>query len=99
MALASTEERIEDKVAAVFEAVGARGRLHAVGIGGGREVAVGADEPVVIASVFKILLVLEFARQSGAGQHDPRARGVSSAGDPPRGGGPPPSPARDELKG
>ncbi|MEU0303015.1 serine hydrolase [Streptomyces sp. NPDC006175] len=38
------------------------------------EVAVGADEPVVIASIFKVLLVLEFARQVAAGQLDPRAR-------------------------
>ncbi|BFO16608.1 serine hydrolase [Streptomyces sp. KM77-8] len=39
-----------------------------------REVAVGADDAVVIASIFKILLVLEFARQVVAGQLDPRER-------------------------
>lgn len=38
------------------------------------EVAVGADDAVVIASIFKILLVLEFARQVVAGQLDPRER-------------------------
>ncbi|WP_415925505.1 serine hydrolase [Streptomyces sp. ME19-01-6] len=72
---------IEGQVAAVFEAAGARGRLHAVGVDGGREIGVGADEPVVIASVFKILLVLEFARQSAAGQLDPRERVLLTAAD------------------
>ncbi|MER7971183.1 serine hydrolase, partial [Streptomyces sp. NPDC096080] len=39
-----------------------------------RDVAVDADSPVVIASLFKVLLVLEFARQVVAGQLDPRER-------------------------
>ncbi|GAA2335463.1 serine hydrolase [Streptomyces cuspidosporus] len=77
MALAS----IEEKVAGVFEGAGARGWLHAIPVGGGREVGVGADEPVVIASLFKILLVLEFARQSAAGQLDPRERVLLTAAD------------------
>lgn len=46
-----------------------------------REVAVGADEPVVLASVFKVLLVLEFARQVAAGQLDPRERVRVTAAD------------------
>ncbi|MFE4548444.1 serine hydrolase [Streptomyces sp. NPDC056785] len=46
-----------------------------------REVAVGADEPVVLASVFKVLLVLEFARQVAAGQLDPRDRVRVTAAD------------------
>ncbi|MFI6638528.1 serine hydrolase [Streptomyces sp. NPDC050504] len=58
----------------MFEAVGARVRLHALDLDSGREIAVGADEPVVLASVFKVLLVLEFARQADAGQLDPRHR-------------------------
>ncbi|MEU1500248.1 serine hydrolase [Streptomyces sp. NPDC005732] len=48
---------------------------------GVREVAVGADEPVVLASVFKVLLVLEFARQVAAGQLDPRDRVRVTAAD------------------
>ncbi|CAL9612720.1 Beta-lactamase regulatory protein BlaB [Streptomyces sp. enrichment culture] len=48
---------------------------------GGREVAVGADDPVVIASIFKVLLVLEFARQAVAGQLDPRERVRVTAAD------------------
>ncbi|QLQ39526.2 serine hydrolase [Micromonospora robiginosa] len=39
-----------------------------------RQVALRADERIVIASVFKILLVLEFARQVAAGQLDPTER-------------------------
>ncbi|CAL9334059.1 Beta-lactamase regulatory protein BlaB [Streptomyces sp. enrichment culture] len=48
---------------------------------GGREVAVGADDPVVIASIFKVLLVLEFARQAVTGQLDPRERVRVTAAD------------------
>ncbi|MFE2053778.1 serine hydrolase [Streptomyces sp. NPDC059459] len=47
----------------------------------GDEVAVGADGPVVIASIFKVLLVLEFARQVAAGQLDPRERVRVTAAD------------------
>ncbi|MFF3865576.1 serine hydrolase [Micromonospora sp. NPDC001898] len=46
-----------------------------------REVAVRADEQVVIASVFKILLVLEFARQASVGQLDPTERVLVRAAD------------------
>ncbi|MGK5521440.1 serine hydrolase [Micromonospora sp. URMC 107] len=49
--------------------------------GGRREVAVRADEQVVIASIFKVLLVLEFARQVVAGQLDPRERVLVTADD------------------
>lgn len=47
----------------------------------GREVALRADEQTVIASVFKILLVLEFARQAVAGQLDPAERVLVGAAD------------------
>ncbi|MEU8300910.1 serine hydrolase [Micromonospora sp. NPDC048909] len=50
-------------------------------VGGGREVALRADEQVVIASIFKILLVLEFARQVDAGQLDPTERVLVTAAD------------------
>jgi beta-lactamase class A len=46
-----------------------------------REVAVRADEQVVIASIFKVLLVLEFARQVAAGQLDPGERVLVRAAD------------------
>ncbi|MFF0073222.1 serine hydrolase [Streptomyces sp. NPDC005494] len=78
---------VEERIGEIFAKAGADGLLHAVPVGtasvagaasgmepGGGEIAIGADEPVVIASVFKILLVLEFARQAAADQLDPRER-------------------------
>ncbi|MFC3504686.1 serine hydrolase [Micromonospora krabiensis] len=53
----------------------------APGARGGPEVAIRADEQVVIASIFKILLVLEFARQVVAGQVDPGERVLVTAAD------------------
>ncbi|MEU3098720.1 serine hydrolase [Streptomyces sp. NPDC006967] len=83
----STRTATEDRVLRVFAEAGARGQLHVVPVractpAAGepdgeldvREVAVGADDAVVIASIFKILLVLEFARQAVAGQLDPTER-------------------------
>jgi hypothetical protein len=78
---------VEEEIREVFAAVGAEGLLHAVPVGAGpgdapeAEVAVGADEPIVIASLVKILLVLEFARQAAAGQLDPRERVRVTAAD------------------
>ncbi|TDQ53783.1 serine hydrolase [Actinorugispora endophytica] len=66
----NTEERIID----LFDGADVDARLHAVDIETGREVAARADEQVVIASMFKILLVLEFSRQAEAGQVDPAER-------------------------
>lgn len=68
---------VEERIREVFAGAGAVGQVHAVPVDareGDAEVAVGADEPVVIASIFKVLLVLEFARQAAAGQLDPRER-------------------------
>ncbi|MGV9273664.1 serine hydrolase [Streptomyces griseosporeus] len=85
---------VEERIRGLFAGVGAEGQVHAVpvpaggagagsaGAGpGGREVAVGADDPVPIASISKVLLVLEFARQVVAGQLDPRERVRVAAAD------------------
>lgn len=85
---------IEQRIRRVFAGAGAEGQVHAVpvlpraaapgeAVAGPdvREVAVGADDPVVIASIFKVLLVLEFARQAAAGQLDPRERVRVTAAD------------------
>ncbi|MEU7871845.1 serine hydrolase [Dactylosporangium sp. NPDC049140] len=64
-----------------FAAAGVRGRLHACDIDSGRAVGVGAGEPVVLSSIVKVLLVLEFARQVAAGALDPAERVVIGAGD------------------
>ncbi|MBF9131202.1 serine hydrolase [Plantactinospora sp. S1510] len=84
---------VEELIEGVFARAGVTASLHVVDIdidsgvvdtGTGvvdREVAVRADEQVVIASIFKILLVLEFARQVAAGQLDPGERVLIRAAD------------------
>lgn len=65
----------------VFDKAGIDANLHAVDVATGREIGIGADDQVVIASVFKILLVLEFARQAVAGQLDVTDRVLVRAED------------------
>jgi len=59
-----------------FDWAGVQGYLHARRISSGPEDEIGLDpdEPVVLASVVKLPLVLEFARQVAAGQLDPTDR-------------------------
>ena len=45
--------------------------IHAIGLSSGAEVAVGADEPMVMASVFKAIVALEFYAQVAAKEIDP----------------------------
>ncbi|WP_329083853.1 MULTISPECIES: serine hydrolase [unclassified Streptosporangium] len=71
----------EERIAGIFAAAGVEGHLHALDVAGGREIAVRAGEQVVIASIFKVLLVLEFARQAAAGQLDPAERVLVTAED------------------
>ncbi|MFJ4650287.1 serine hydrolase [Nocardia sp. NPDC088792] len=61
-------------IAEVFRAAGARGYLHAREVDGDRELGLDADDPVVLASVFKIPVVLTYARQVAAGTLDPAER-------------------------
>ncbi|WP_255664738.1 MULTISPECIES: serine hydrolase [unclassified Nocardia] len=65
----------------MFAGVGVRGWVHARCLGCGGEVGVGADELVVLSSVVKLPLVVEFARQVAAGQVDPRDRVRAEAAD------------------
>ncbi|GAA3566684.1 serine hydrolase [Amycolatopsis ultiminotia] len=51
-------------------ALGVRVRLHAADLDGPGRVAIGAAEPVVTASVFKVPVALELARQAAAGELD-----------------------------
>ncbi|SBT52535.1 beta-lactamase class A [Micromonospora auratinigra] len=70
------------RIAEIFGRVGVDGCLHVTDVDAPRrEIAVRADEQIVIASVFKILLVLEFARQAVAGQLDPTERVLVRAAD------------------
>lgn len=57
-----------DEIESVFDDANARGFLHAVDLASGTQVEVDADEPVVLASVFKIPVLVELARQVGDGK-------------------------------
>ncbi|SED37962.1 beta-lactamase class A [Amycolatopsis tolypomycina] len=68
-------------LAAFFEAVGVRGFLHARRLGSAESLGCDADAPVVLASVVKVPLAFEFARQVAAGLLDPTDRVHASAAD------------------
>ncbi|WP_410672949.1 serine hydrolase [Amycolatopsis sp. cmx-4-68] len=65
----------------IFEAAGVRGHLHARRLGSPAAVGVDADAPVVLASVVKVPLAYEFARQVAAGLLDPADRVRATAAD------------------
>lgn len=69
------------QIAEIFADAGATGFLHAreIGVADGPEVTVGADEPVVLASVFKILVLTAYVRAVAAGELDPTARTTVTA--------------------
>src|SRR5690606_42141674 len=82
---------VADEIHRLFRDAGATGFLHVRELGStGREVAVRADEPVVLASTFKIPVAVAFERAVSAGIVDPaepmpvtarhRRRGVGLAG-------------------
>lgn len=60
----------EVRIRSVFANHGVFGALHALDLGTGAEVAVAADEPVVLASVFKVPLVLTLLRAQDEGRLD-----------------------------
>lgn len=68
-------------IAAIFTDAGAVGFLHAreIGVEGGPEIGAGADEPVVLASVFKILVLTAYVRAVAAGELDPTERTTVTA--------------------
>ncbi|MGC5306671.1 serine hydrolase [Micromonospora zamorensis] len=83
---------VSERIEAIFAAVGVTASLHVVDVDatdptpggtadGVAEIGVRADDQVVIASIFKVLLVLEFARQVEAGQLDPTERVLVTADD------------------
>lgn len=53
---------VQDRLKAAFAAAGVRGVLHAVDLDSGREVELGADEPSVLASVFKLPVLVAAVR-------------------------------------
>jgi beta-lactamase class A len=64
---------LEREIRRTFADAGVHGRLHAMSLGGpDREVGVDPDEPVVMASVYKLPLLVGFCRRVDAGELDPR---------------------------
>lgn len=64
---------VQDDIRAVFREAGAAGSVHAREVGGTAEaeVAVEADAPVILASVFKIPVAVAFERAVAAGELRP----------------------------
>ncbi|MET8424401.1 serine hydrolase [Nocardia sp. NPDC004860] len=65
----------------IFRTAGVEGRVHARCFDCDGEFGWAADAPVVLSSVVKVPLVLEFARQVAAGQLDPADRVRATAAD------------------
>ncbi|HWA62195.1 MAG TPA: serine hydrolase [Caulobacteraceae bacterium] len=74
-------------IAEGFDRAGCAASLHAVDLATGRDVGVDPDAPVVLASVFKVLVALEFYAQAHDGALDPARRLVIIPGDHTAGGG------------
>lgn len=77
----STETFESTDIAQIFAEAGATGFLHAreIGIEDGPEIDIHADEPVVLASVFKILVLTAYVRAVEAGALDPTERTIVTA--------------------
>ncbi len=65
----------------VLDDAGLVGFVHAVDIDSGAELGLGADEPVVPASVFKVPILVELCRQWSAGELSPSQRVFLPAGE------------------
>ena len=79
---------LADAVAAEGAAARVRILLHARDLASGAEVGIDADEPVVLASVFKVPVAVELARRCDSGALDPALRvRVPAAGRTPGGTG------------
>ena len=66
-------------IADIFRQAGCTGQLCVQTLDGSRELTVGADRPVVSASVFKVNVALEAETQFADGRLDPRERVTLSA--------------------
>ncbi|MEU9497088.1 serine hydrolase [Streptomyces sp. NPDC048196] len=73
------EEQVRTQLSALFAQAQAEGFVHARDIDTGAEFGHRADSRVVLASVFKIPIALEYARQAAAGRLDPAGRHMVTA--------------------
>ncbi|MDI6022099.1 class A beta-lactamase-related serine hydrolase [Leucobacter sp. UT-8R-CII-1-4] len=69
-----TDLPVHAEIAAAAEAVGASVFAHAIDLETGRQVGFGSDDPTVMASVFKVPVLVEYARQVVAGELSPTER-------------------------
>jgi beta-lactamase class A len=67
----ATTKRAEETITAEFDRAGCVAAWHIVDLGSSAEIGVQPDAPVVMASVFKVLIALEFYAQAEAGVLDP----------------------------
>ena len=67
---------VTSAIRATFAAAGAVGHLHVREIGTNYEVGLGADDAVVLASVFKVPVAVAFEREVSAGRLEPTDRTV-----------------------
>lgn len=65
---------LSEAVARACAPAGVRAAMHARDLATGNEVGVDADEPVVLASVFKVPIAVELVRQFGSGKLSPAER-------------------------
>ena len=61
----------EESISADFERAGCTASWHVVDLQSGMELGSQTDSPVILASVFKVLIALEFYAQADAGDLDP----------------------------
>lgn len=69
------------RIRAIFDAARVDGFLHVRDLDTADEVAYQADDPVVLASVLKVPIVLEYARQAADGRLDRAGRHLVTAAD------------------
>jgi beta-lactamase class A len=66
--------QVQSELDAIFDAANTTGYVHGRDVDGDDAVGIRSDEPVVLASVFKIPVLLELCRRSAAGELDPTER-------------------------
>ncbi|MEU6173272.1 serine hydrolase [Streptantibioticus parmotrematis] len=76
---AVTSSGLDHQLERIFADARAEGFVHALDLTDGTQVGHRADTPVVLASVFKIPIALEYARQAATGELDRAARRTVTA--------------------
>lgn len=76
-----SEKEARSRIVEAFRGAGVSGHLHVVDVDNGHELGIGADEPVVLASVFKVPLLVAFCRLAARGRLDPAEQVTLTAGD------------------